>query len=309
MSIIIKVLFVISIILNGILLYKAASMKKGINYILGVLLEIRNLGFNRRIHIGFGYKSLEKMSTELNILMDRFENIIEEKEKLELSHKQLIANISHDIRTPLTSLLGFVEVLQNDNGISLEQEKEYLSIIHSKGQSLYNMIEEFFELSKLEAEDTDIRLEKLDLLDNIKEVIAAFYEDFVINNITPEMQLPEESVYVWGNSTSIQRIINNLFSNALKYGKDGGVIGIGVRKDKEKIWVDIWDNGHGIAEKDLPRLFDRLYTAETSRNNQLHGTGLGLAIAKQLAKKQNGEIFVSSVPDEKTMFSFYLIKG
>lgn len=308
MNILIRVFLLLSIILNIFLIYKIVVEKKGISYITSVLTEILNSGSNRRINIGFRYKSLEKMSTELNILMDRFQNTIEKKQRLELSHKQLIANISHDIRTPLTSMLGFVEVLQNSDGISSEEKKDYLDIIHSKGESLYKMIQEFFELSKLESEDTDIRLEKIDLADSVKEVMASFYQDFVLNKITPEIKLPDDPVYVWGNEVSIERIIHNLLSNALKYGKDGGIIGISIHEDNEKAWVDVWDNGHGIQEKDIPFVFNRLYTAEVSRNGKMHGTGLGLAIAKELVEKQNGEISVSSTPNERTVFSFCLIK-
>jgi signal transduction histidine kinase len=284
-------------------------VKKGLKHVTAVLADIiRNTGFNRRINIGLRYKSLEKMSTQLNILIDKFQNTIEEKQRLELSHKQLIANISHDIRTPLTSLLGFVEVLQKSENISLEEQRDYLDIIHSKGQSLYNMIQDFFELSKLESEDTVIKLDKINLVDIVKEVIASFYQDFIINKMTPEIQLPGESIYVFGNEASIERILHNLVSNALKYGKDGGLIGISIRTETDKVWVDIMDKGNGISEKDLPFLFNRLYTAEVSRNEKMRGNGLGLAIAKQLVEKQNGEIFVSSIPGEKTVFSFYLIK-
>jgi len=304
----IKTFLLISICLNISLFCKTIIGKRGINYITTILVEIRNSGFSRRINIGSRYKALEEMSTELNVLLDKFQSTLEEKQMLELSHKQLIANISHDIRTPLTSLLGFIEVLQKSENISLEEQKDYLNIIHSKGQSLYNMIHDFFELSKLESEDTVIILKKIDLVDTIKEVIASFYQDFVLNKMTPEINLFEEPVYVWGNDASIERVLHNLISNALKYGRDGGIIGVSIRIEINKVWVDIWDKGNGISEKDLPFLFNRLYTAEVSRNDKLRGTGLGLAIVKQLVEKQNGEISVSSIPNQKTMFSFCLIK-
>jgi signal transduction histidine kinase len=308
LNILIKTFLLVSISLNIYLFYKTIIGKRGIIYITTNLIEIRNSGFSRRINIGFRFKALEKVSTELNVLMDKFQSTLEEKQRLELSHKQLIANISHDIRTPLTSLLGFVEVLQKNENISLKEQKDYLDIIHSKGQSLYNMIQDFFELSKLESEDTIIKLEKINLVDTVKEVIASFYQDFVINKIAPEIQLPQEEVYVWGNEASIERVLHNLISNVLKYGSDGEIIGISIRIEASEVWVDIWDKGKGILEKDLPFLFNRLYTTEVSRNEKLRGNGLGLAIAKQLVEKQNGEIRVSSIPGEKTIFSFYLIR-
>ena len=304
----IKVFLLLSGILNLVLLYKMIGYIKGTGFITSSLSGIHNSGFSRRIHIGNRYKSLGKLSTELNMLMDRFQSTLEEKQKLESTHKQLISNISHDIRTPLTSLLGFVEVLQNSNTLSSEEQKDYLDIIHSKGLSLYKMIQDFFELSKLEAEDTEILMEKVDLADKAREVLAAFYQDFVMNGITPEIKLPECAVYVQGNSSGLERVLQNLLSNALKYGKDGGVIGVTLREEADRVWMDIWDKGKGIPENDLPLLFNRLYTVEASRNEKMRGSGLGLAIAKQLVEKQNGEITASSAPGINTTFSFYLKK-
>lgn len=307
MSILIGIV-TLSVLLNIILALRIIVNKKGLNYIAAVLSDISNFRSNRRIHIGLKYKSLKDIGSELNILLDKFQSTLDEKQTLEIAHKQLIANISHDIRTPLTSLLGFVEVLQKGDGISNTEQKEYLDIIHTKAQNLYKMIQDFFELSKLESEDTPIRLVKTDLTDLAEEVIAAFYQDFVMNGITPEIQLPKQPVYVWGDRISLQRILNNLISNALKYGKAGRVTGISVREEADKVWLDVWDRGNGIPEQDLPLVFNRLYTSEVSRNSSMRGTGLGLAITKQLVEKQNGEIKVSSIPGEKTVFSFSLIR-
>ncbi len=307
MSILIGIV-TLSVLLNIILTLRIIVNKKGMSYIAEVLADISNFRSNRRIHMGLKYKSLKDISSQLNILLDKFQRTLDEKQTLEIAHKQLIANISHDIRTPLTSLLGFVEVLQKGDGISSIEQKEYLDIIQTKAQNLYQMIQDFFELSKLESEDTPIRLVKTDLTDLAEEVIAAFYKDFVMKGITPEIQLPKERVYVLGDRISLQRILNNLVSNALKYGKDGRVIGISLREVSDKVWVDVWDRGNGIPEQDLPLVFNRLYTSEVSRNSSMRGTGLGLAITKQLVEKQNGEIEVSSVLGKKTVFSFSLIK-
>ncbi|MDF2987692.1 MAG: histidine kinase, partial [Eubacterium sp.] len=275
MSLFLKCVLLLSVVANIYFLYKSAFIKKGISQITDILVEIRSSGFGRRIHIGNQYKSLETLGSELNILMDKFQNTIEEKQKLELSHKQLITNISHDIRTPLTSLLGFVEVLQKNRDMGAEEQKEYLNIISSKGQFLYKMIQEFFELSRLEAGDVDIKLEKLCLTDIVSDVIAAYYEEFVSAGITPEIRIPDQPVYVWGHVESTERVLNNLISNALKYGKDGGVAGISVTEENGKVWVQVWDKGAGIPEHDLPFIFNRLYTAEASRSQKLRGTGLG----------------------------------
>jgi len=299
----------VSILLNIYLFSKITIVKSGISKVTDVLKSNRSGDFNRRLHMGKRDKSLEELSTELNMLMDSFNDIIDKKQHLEKTHKQLISNISHDIRTPLTSLLGYVEVLRKEKGISAEEKEKYLEIIESKGQLLYRLIQEFFQLSKLESEDTPLRFEKHNLAEKVRDVAASFYHDIVKAQVIPEIQVPEEPVYVWGDGTSMERILQNLISNALKYGKDGGVIGIKLRQEQKKVWVDVWDCGQGIPEKDIKYIFDRLYTAEPSRNEGLRGSGLGLAITKKLIEKQGGEIFASSMPGERTVFSFYIIKS
>jgi signal transduction histidine kinase len=104
----------------------------------------------------------------------------------------------------------------------------------------------------------------------------------------------------------MRRVLNNLISNALRYGRDGEEIGIVVRVNAEQAFVDVWDKGKGIPQKDLPHIFERLYTAEASRNSSLHGSGLGLAIAKSLIEKQGGQITAESIPGQKTVFSICL---
>lgn len=306
-NLLLKCLLAVSAIFNLYLVYKLLFVNKRLVMITDILTEIRNSDFSRRIHTGSSSKSLKDLSSELNNLMDKFQNIIEQKQKLESTHKKLISNISHDIRTPLTSLLGFVEVLQKSDKLDTAEQKEYLQIINSKGQSLYNLIQDFFELSRLEAEDVEIKLEKVDLFESIADTIASFYEDFSKAGITPEIRLPAERFFVWGHVPSIERILNNLLSNALKYGTDGGIIGISVTEEKDKAVVSVWDNGRGIPEGDLPFVFNRLYTAEDSRNDKLRGTGLGLTIVKQLVEKQNGSVNVTS-NSGKTVFSFNLLK-
>jgi len=273
----------------------------------GVLADIRKSGFMRRAHLGFFNEPFKDLGTELNAIMDEYQDIIEENQRLELSHKQLIANISHDIRTPLTSLMGYSEVLK-DQGCSPEEQREYLEIIYAKAVSINRMIDEFFDLAKLEAEDTAMELTPVNLAEIVQESLASFYQDFIQASITPAVSLPDEKIVVWGNHAAIDRVLNNLVSNALKYGLDGGALEVSMREEENRVWVDVLDRGHGIPAYELPRVFDRLYTAEVSRNAGMRGAGLGLAIARQLVEKQGGEITAQSTPGERTVFSFCLNK-
>ncbi|WP_199873045.1 sensor histidine kinase [Inediibacterium massiliense] len=218
----------------------------------------------------------------------------------------MISNISHDIRTPLTSILGYLEALNKDKNLSDEERQYFLSIAYDKSEKLYKLLEEFFEISKLESEDILIKVEKINLTNTVQEVLVGFYWEFINESIEPVIDIPEKDFFVWGDSKLIDRILSNLLLNALRYGKKGKIIGIKIREENAMIWVDVWNGGVGIPEKDIPYIFDRLYTVEPSRNKRVYGSGLGLAIVKELVESLKGEISVNSIPNEKTTFSFSL---
>ncbi|MCX7759499.1 MAG: HAMP domain-containing histidine kinase [bacterium] len=300
---VIIIILILACLTTIIMLY---SFVINIKYISEVIKDIIYRSSFRRINPGTVLKPVKRLSIDINSLLEVHEaNRIKVRE-LEISQKRVISNISHDLRTPLTSLLGYLEMLQKDTSLTEEEKAEYLEIAISKGKSLYFFVQNFFELAKLEANDTQYDFEKLDISNTIKEIMLSFYSDFSQNKIQPELDLPENPVYVLANRTCIERILQNLISNALRYGKDGGIIGVALREVPDRIWVDIWDNGKGIAQKDIEHIFERLYISEKSRNNNMRGSGLGLSIAKKMIEKMNGEIFVSSVPSVKTIFSFYL---
>ena len=296
-----------SLLLNAFLAFRLVSFGKGIGRLAGTLSDIRKKDTQRRIHLGFAGRPFMKLGTELNVLMDGFQKALDDNQRLERSHKQLIANISHDIRTPLTSLMGYVEVLR-DQALCPKVQREYLDIVYAKACSMDRMIEAFFDLVRLESEDTIVELAPVDLAEIVSEALASFYQDFARASITPEIRLPAEPVVVWGNRAAIERVLNNIISNALKYGGDGGAISISMRDEAGRAWVDVLDRGRGIPESELLHVFDRLYTTEASRNAAARGAGLGLAIAKQLVEKQKGDITAESSPGERTVFSFCLNK-
>jgi signal transduction histidine kinase len=143
----------------------------------------------------------------------------------------------------------------------------------------------------------------------VQEALVGFYPDFTKAEITPVVDISDAPYYVRGDAASLRRVLDNLLSNALRYGQDGGEIGIAFHEESRFVWVEVWDRGKGISAEDLPHVFERLYTGEASRNASLRGTGLGLTIAKKLVEKQGGQITVSSTPGERTVFCFCLMKA
>jgi two-component system, OmpR family, phosphate regulon sensor histidine kinase PhoR len=271
--------------------------------------EIQTGNLNLRYRLRTSQKDMEDLGGELNRLVDYFQNGLDRIKFLEEERKQMIANISHDLRTPLTSLLGYMEALKHDSTLTAEEKEDFLRIAGDKGNALLVLLQDFFELAKLEADDFELKLRKVDLVEIVPEVLLGFYPDFVKAAIIPVTKIPDEPLYVKGDEVCLRRILNNLLSNALRYGQDGKEIGIAFREEASLVWVEVWDRGKGISAEDLPQVFERLYTGEASRNTSLQGTGLGLTITKNLVEKQGGRIMVTSTPNEKTVFSFCLTKS
>jgi two-component system phosphate regulon sensor histidine kinase PhoR len=253
-------------------------------------------------------EELVQLGKALNNLIKQIDANNERANSLEIIHKQVMTHIAHDLRTPLTSILGYIEMLKEDASLSDDTRQEYLNIIFSKAQRLTKLAQDFFTLAKLEAGDTMMKFQRVNLTVRLQEILVSFYQEFLKLGIEPKIEVPDQSVYVWADPNSIERILNNLISNSLRYGNEGGEFGIAIRIEQEKVWIDIWDRGQGISKADLPYIFERLYTGEASRNHHLQGNGLGLSITRKLVEKLKGEIFVESIPYKETKFSFYLLR-
>lgn len=196
-----------------------------------------------------------------------------------------IENISHDLRTPLTSIIGFVELILDVD--STEKEKnEYLDIIGKRSRVLQGFIQDFYELSRIESNEFPLQYGVLEVQPIIKEVVVAYYQEFKKKNIQVDIQLEEISCCIFGDKVQFHRIINNLVLNALKYCSKTFMIHQFI-KDGECI-IEFMNDKNNLKEEELSYLFDRFYCGDTSRNSQ--STGLGLPIAKVLTEKMKGAI-------------------
>ncbi|MDQ0061634.1 sensor histidine kinase [Paenibacillus harenae] len=304
-----QILVIVLILCCFLILFRHLSLLNEIKRITRTTEEIRAGNPNLRYRLHVSQKPARDLGGELNRLIDNFQKTFERIQFLEEERKQMVASISHDLRTPLTSLLGYMEALRFDRTLTDEERNHFIRIVADKGNSLHERLQEFFELAKLEADDSLTELHKLNLKDIVQEVLLGFYPDFQKAALTPTVNIPDSPLYVMSDQVHLRRVLENLLTNALRYGQDGNEIGIAVREESDFVWVDIWDRGKGISQQDLPRVFERFYTGEASRNASLRGTGLGLTITKNLVEKQGGQITVSSNLGEKTVFSFSLIKG
>lgn len=276
---------------------------KGLSKSLDDINEDNN---NQKVMVYTRNKYIKNISNLINSKLNKFMRISQREKALEDTRKQMISNISHDLRTPLTSMLGYLEAVQKDKELEEEKKIEYINIAYNKAKGLHELMEDFFQLSKLDADDVVMKFEKVNISEKIREIIVGYYHEFNSNGIEPHINMPGEDLYVLGDNKSIDRILLNLLSNALRYGESKCKIGVEVFQKKSQIEVKVWNTGKGIEEKDIPYIFERLYTAIPSRNRKFQGSGLGLTITKKLVEKHNGNIYVESIVNDKTTFTFTL---
>lgn len=304
MSILVYILMTIIVILVSIIVL----LSKKLNYISKALDEVVKGNLNQRIRLQNHIKPIKVLTININKLIERLQKVFEKNKINEDSIKKMISNISHDLRTPLTSMLGYMELILNDNTLNEEEKRQYIKIVYDKGNHLYNLMEEFFQISKLESKDVILEIKQINISELVRQNVVAFFNEFKKINMEAQIDIPEKDIFVFGDEKAINRILNNLINNALKYGSEGTLIGINLRENENYVFIDVWDNGAGIPKEEIDYVFDRLYTVEKSRKLNLKSSGLGLTIVKKLVEAQKGTISVKSNPFEKTEFTFTLNK-
>lgn len=299
----------IFIVIILILIVIIISSYKKINYISTILEEVFQGNFNQRVRQQNHIKPLKILTINMNKIIESLQKINEENKRSEESRKKMISNISHDLRTPLTSMLGYLELILEDrniedrNDLSDKKKEEYLRIVYNKGNYLYDLMEEFFQVSKLDSNDMRLEIKKVNVSEIIRENIISFFSEIQKLNIQPEINIPNEDVYILGDEKALNRIFTNLINNALKHGMKATIIGAKLNYDDKDIIINIYDNGAGIPDDEINYVFDRLYTVEKSRSLNSKGSGLGLTIVKKLVEALDGKITVCSNPFEKTTFT------
>ena len=280
------------------------GIQKKIQKISEKLKEIADTNSSERVMVFTENKELMELAAQINRLLENHLKVKADYCRSEIASKKMLSNISHDIKTPMTVILGYLEIMRI-NGTSTD---EMLGKIEQKAENVMELINQFFTLAKLESGDMDIELSRIDVCEVCRESILDFYGILTNKNFQVDIDIPETSVYVHGNKEAIQRILFNLISNVIRYGADGKYLGISLRTDKNAVFIDVIDKGKGIDKNFAASVFDRLFTVEDSRNRNIQGNGLGLTISKNLALQLGGDIILDSTPNIKTVFSVKLKK-
>lgn len=239
----------------------------------------------KKVDLRFFERDLEQLAKEINNLMDLVAEAKALRRRTEHELKQSISHISHDLRTPLTSILGYIQFLESDQ-VTEEDRREYVSIAKSRTKRLQVLLNEFFELSVIESADYELKMDKVHMTTLIPEILLGFYDRFNERSGEACIQLSEEQILLTADESAIKRVIENLVTNAIRHSE--GPIRITMEKLPSTVEWSIHNEAAHLKINDLNNLFDRFYTTDRSRSGK--GTGLGLAIAKSLMVKMNGEL-------------------
>lgn len=246
-------------------------------------------------------KTLLAKEKESEKLKEKERAALDIERNAERQKNELITNVAHDLRTPLTTIVGYLELIKDDTALSKEDVHKYSGIAYEKSIRLQEMMDDLFEFTKLDNADIKLNKSMINLSGLIMQMTDEFYPSFKDCNITPIVDLPEENIYVQGDGQLLARVFDNLISNALKYGYHNTDLKIEVSGDEKYATVKVINHGDTIAPEDLPLLFNKFYRTDSSRNSKTGGTGLGLAITKNIVDLHHGDISVTS-DDQITTF-------
>ncbi len=265
------------------------------------LSEILEQDTDEQIMVFTDDKVLMELCGQMNLLLLDRQKIKADFRKQEIASKKMLSNISHDIKTPLTVILGYLEIMR-----LRDCEDVTLQKVEAKAKQVMELIDQFFTLAKLEAGDKKIEMVKINISELCRETVLGYYDILIQKDYAVDIIIPEQQIFAQGDMESINRILNNLLSNAIRYGSDGKYIGLFVREDFDFVYIDVVDKGKGIEKQFAASVFERLYTMEDSRNRSIQGNGLGLTIARNLARQMGGDLLLQSEPGVRTVFTVKL---
>jgi two-component system OmpR family sensor kinase len=250
---------------------------------------------------------IDRVAATYNEMAERMTEMIRELQHQESVRRDLVANVSHDLRTPLASLRGYIETLMiKGDSLPPEEQKMYLAIAAQQAERLAQLVGELFELAKLEAREVTVQAESFPVSELIQDVVQKFDLDAQRRRLTIRAEVDGDLPFVNGDIALVERVLQNLIDNALRHTPAGGTVTVTAQARAHEIGITVADTGTGISKDHLPHVFERLYRVDKSRDASSGGAGLGLAIARQIVELHGGRIAVESEVGRGTAFSFSL---
>lgn len=289
------IFFMFSLIDTAVLYWRLIRRYKQMQqrHIISELHFISNGHYDHRIPFDLN-GDLGKLIRSINALVDSTVEAIEEERRIEQSKDELITNVSHDIRTPLTSIIGYLGLIEERKFSSNEELLKYTHTAYMKSRQMKVLVDDLFEYTKVRQSNTPLNLISFDMQQLIAQIVVDFELDASKKDVLIDFKGSPTSLMMEGDTEKLVRVFDNLLSNALKYGIGGQKIIINSQKIGSEVVITVKNDGQEIPKESLDLLFDRFYRVEESRSQQTGGTGLGLAIAQSIVTLHNGYIYATS---------------
>ncbi|MCC5942854.1 MAG: HAMP domain-containing histidine kinase [Balneolaceae bacterium] len=288
-------------LLTGLFIF--SNLSKRLKKIKKTVTGFERGQLNDRIEVQ-GNDELSDLSVCFNRMADTLVENMKEIQKTDRLRRDLVANVSHDLRSPIASIQGYLETIQmKGESITKEELNSYFGTVLSNTKKLNRLIDDLFELSKLDAEEVTPNLENISMAELIQDLVQQFKPIAEKKGVLLEAEFPKNpNTLIEADISLMNRALTNLIDNAIQHTPEGGKVTISSVKSGQDFVLEISDTGIGIPEKDLPHVFDRFYRADKSRSEK-QGAGLGLAIAQKIFRLHGAEVMVSSVENEGTTFT------
>lgn len=292
MIVLLYVLLGIGVFSVSFLLLQSRSMRY-ISRISSAMREIAEGDLNITLDVE-GDDEFADMAENLNNMVEELRQLMDRERESERTKNELITNVAHDLRTPLTSIIGYLELLSGPVKLNEEMQKKYLDITYKKSKRLQKLIEDLFGFTKLNYGKISMKVSKVDIVKLLSQMLEEFYPNFMEKNLAYELQSNVTAKVITADGNLLARLFDNLINNAIKYGSEGKKIIVKVDATDTVVTVSVTNFGYVIPKEELPLLFEKFYRVEQSRSVNTGGTGLGLAIAKNIVDMHGGAIGVTS---------------
>ena len=283
----------------GILLFSVTFMilqEPYIRYISRISEAVQNISegnLNTVIDV-IGDDEFSSMAANLNHMAADIKKLMEKERESERTKNELITNVAHDLRTPLTSIIGYLELLAGNQQVPADMQHKYIEIAYGKSRRLQKLIEDLFGFTKLNCGKIAMHVGQIDIVKLLGQLVEEAYPNFVEKGLSYDLQSNVPAKIINADGNLLARLFDNLIGNAIKYGADGKRVLVKIHAEGETVTVSVTNYGYVIPADELPLIFNKFYRVEQSRSSSTGGTGLGLAIAKEIVDMHGGTISVAS---------------